>query len=339
MHVESTLQVVRHAVPLAHVYGSQLEVIAPLHDPVAVPLQNVIVTPPALWYCCPTPGNMLLHVPEVEHTFEDDDGVHEPPPLHPPAAQVTPVQLPCGSCPIGTEAHVPGVERLHDLHPEHCASAVSQQTVSTQLLDLQSAPVEQDKPLFFGPHEPGETDVLHGFGERHCVLSVHDVKQAVPSGLHTYGSQATIVVGATQFPLPSHFESPICFPAAHEPALQTTLSHLRQLPLPSQVPSRPQLDGACAPQVPWAGMAPAETGEQVPARPATLHDEQAPMHAVSQQTLSTQFADEHWPAVAHVVPLLLSAGMLMSISEPPVDRSSFPDGCSPFFQHMPSTHT
>jgi hypothetical protein len=244
--------------------------------------------------------------------------------LHPPAAQVTPVQVPCGSCPIGTEAHVPGVERLHDLHPEHCASAVSQHTVSTQLLDLQSVPVEQDKPLFFGPHEPGVTDVLHGFGERHCVLSVHDVKQAVPSGLQTYGSQAIIVVGATQFPLPSHFESPICLPLAQEPAMQTTLSHLRQLPLPSHVPSRPQLEGACALQVPWAGIAPAETGEQVPTSPATLHAE--------------QFADEHSSAVAQVVPLLLSAGMLMSFSEPPVDRSSFPDGCSPFFQHMPSTH-
>ena len=118
--------------------------------------------------------------------------------------------------------------------------------------------------------------------------------------------------------------------------MQTTLSHLRQLPLPSQVPSRPQLDGACALHVPWAGIAPAETGEQVPTRPATLHAEHAAVHAVSQQTPSMQFDDEHSSAVAHAAPFPCGVGTLMSTPEPLPARSS-PEGCSPFFQHVPST--
>jgi hypothetical protein len=60
----------------------------------------------------------------------------------------------------------------------------------------------------------------------------------------------------------------------------------RQAPLPSQVPLKPQ--GGAGRQPPCGSMAPAGTGRQAPAPPATLHAVQVPQLADEQQTPSTQ---------------------------------------------------
>jgi hypothetical protein len=44
---------------------------------------------------------------------------------------------------------------------------------------------------------------------------------------------------------------------------------------------------------------PAATGEQVPTLPGTLQESQAPLHAVSQQTPSTQLPLRHWLEEVH----------------------------------------
>jgi hypothetical protein len=63
----------------------------------------------------------------------------------------------------------------------------------------------------------------------------------------------------------------------------------RQSPLPSQVPSRPQLsaaDGAHA--LSARGASPAGTGEQVPGVAVRSHAWQPPVQALSQHTPDTQ---------------------------------------------------
>ena len=47
---------------------------------------------------------------------------------------------------------------------------------------------------------------------------------------------------------------------------------------------------------------PSGTAEQTPTLPGTLQAWQTPVHAVSQQTLSTQAPPLHWLFVAHAAP-------------------------------------
>ena len=102
---------------------------------------------------------------------------------------------------------------------------------------------------------------------------------------------AQIVAGpALQRPDPSHTFTSTTAPAEHAPALQTVpATCFRQPPLPSQVPSRPQVDSSEAGHwlAAW-GALPAGTNVQVPGDPWTLHAMQVPVHAVLQQTPSTQ---------------------------------------------------
>ena len=108
-----------------------------------------------------------------------------------------------------------------------------QQTPSTQCCDAHSDDCEQGDPLALGPHDPP----VQLFGATHCVLELHDVKQAVPP-LQAYGAHATGVDGR-HWPRPSHVGAAVAVPA-----LQLAVPHVipasrsRQPRLPSQVPSR-----------------------------------------------------------------------------------------------------
>ena len=77
---------------------------------------------------------------------------------------------------------------------------------------------------------------------------------------------------------------------AHAPASQTVpATWLRQAPLPSQVPSRPQVEASDAGQsIGWRGAFPAGTTVQIPGDPCTLQARQVSLHEVLQQTPSAQ---------------------------------------------------
>ena len=89
---------------------------------------------------------------------------------------------------------------------------------------------------------------------------------------------------------PLHEAAPQAVPAGIHP----------HAPLPSQVPLKPQ--GGAAAQPPCGSIAPAGTGLQRPAFPATLHEAQVPQLADEQQTPSTQFPLSHSPPAAQIWP-------------------------------------
>lgn len=82
------------------------------------------------------------------------------------------------------------------------------------------------------------------------------------------------------------------------------LAQSLQLPDPSQVPSKPQPDcGACGHWLATAGAAPAGTSEQVPTFPASAHDWQVPLQAMSQQTPCEQLLELHSLPITQVTPV------------------------------------
>ena len=74
-------------------------------------------------------------------------------------------------------------------------------------------------------------------------------------------------------------------------------------PLPSQVPSVPQVDAVIARQLARGSAPPFGTGWQLPAFPATAHDEQAEQLSAPQHTCSTQWPLMHWVPSLHALPL------------------------------------
>ena len=108
------------------------------------------------------------------------------------------------------------------------------------------------------------------------------------------GSQskgAQIVAGpGLQRPRPSQTLTPTTAPSEQEPAWQIVPARQsRQAPAPSQVPSRPQLDGSAAGHSFAArGTAPAGTKVQIPGEPWTSQAMHVPVQAVLQQTPPTQ---------------------------------------------------
>jgi len=82
--------------------------------------------------------------------------------------------------------------------------------------------------------------------------------------------------------------APLHVPAPHV----VPWMYLRQAPCPSHVPSSPQVATALAGQVVAArGLMPSGTNEHIPIAPGTLHALHVSVHAVSQQTPSTQKPD------------------------------------------------
>ena len=74
-------------------------------------------------------------------------------------------------------------------------------------------------------------------------------------------------------------------------------------PLPSQVPSVAQVGAAMARQLASGSAPPLGTGWQLPAFPATAHDEQAGQLEAPQHTCSTQWPLMHWVPSVQAPPL------------------------------------
>jgi hypothetical protein len=89
---------------------------------------------------------------------------------------------------------------------------------------------------------------------------------------------------------------------AHEGGVQTVpLTYLRQPPLPSQVPSVPQVEAALCAHCPPSAL-PAGTLVHVPALPGTAQERQRPVHAVWQQTPCWQKPEKQSSFVPQVAP-------------------------------------
>jgi hypothetical protein len=178
------------------------------------------------------------------------------------------------------------------------AQSFSQQTPSTQNPDRHSSRSLQLAPFSLRPHVP----IWHWPPGMHWLLSVHDVKHAVPPGLHTNGVHGDVAPGV-------HTPEALQLEAAVEvPFTQVAAAHmvpagyLRQPPMPLQKPSLPQLAG------PWSGQRPAGSGPplgtavHVPLLPSSAHEKQLAVHALPQHTPCAQNPDEHSSARAHTDP-------------------------------------
>jgi hypothetical protein len=100
-----------------------------------------------------------------------------------------------------------------------------------------------------------------------------------------------------QVPVPLQVEAAVSIGAAgaHEAGMQVVPAGYRaHEPVPSHVPLVPQVEGAIARQLASGSLPPLGTGWQLPALPATAHDEQAGQLAAPQQTCSTQWPLAHW---------------------------------------------
>jgi len=117
--------------------------------------------------------------------------------------------------------------------------------------------------------------------------------QAVPDAHTTPPGHIVVVVGVTQVPAPSHAGAPLRSAFAHDGDPQLVLATAnRQAPLPSHVPSWPQIMVLSTAHFP-ADEPPALIGLQSPlAWPvsAFAQERQSPVHALSQQIPPT-----HWP--------------------------------------------
>src|SRR5262252_6543749 len=104
------------------------------------------------------------------------------------------------------------------------------------------------------------------------------------------------------------------------------VAHLRQAPLPSHMPSLPQVDGvACVHSL--SGSVPFVTGRQRPsARPVFAFTQalQVPVQAVSQQTPSTHWLLAHSVAAAQGLPLPAPLGASAPASASVVPASEVP---------------
>jgi len=140
---------------------------------------------------------------------------------------------------------------------------------------------------------------------------------------------AQIVAGpALHRPCPSQTLTPTTAPAEQAPALQTVpATWFRQLPLPSHVPSRPQVASSDAGH--WfaaCGVPPAGTNAQIPGDPWTLQAMHVPVQAVLQQRPSTQNPLRQSPSQLQVSPVIpapapapLAVEQVCGLSAPPSD--------------------
>jgi hypothetical protein len=160
-----------------------------------------------------------------------------------------------------------------------------QQTPSLQKPDAQSPSFVQTAPRGLGPQLP----FTHVIPSAQSTLDRQVTTHALVLASQLNGAQ--IVDGpALQRPCPSQTLTPMTAAPEHDPGLQIVPATCwRQAPLPSQVPSSPQLDSSVAGQTSGArGAPPAGTRAQIPGDPCTLQERQVPVQAVLQQTPSTQ---------------------------------------------------
>jgi hypothetical protein len=112
-----------------------------------------------------------------------------------------------------------------------------------------------------------------------------------------------VAVVVRQVPAPSQVRAGVNVVPEQVDATQVIpMACSRQPPLPSQVPSVPQLAAPMSAHWP-SGSAPAGTALQVPTVPASAHERQVPAQAVAQQTPSSQKPELHSAAAVQAMPI------------------------------------
>ncbi len=219
---------------------------------------------------------------------------------HVDAAAVAHWVVGLGACPAMTGLHVPALPATaHDMHVP--VQAVAQQTPCWHRLDEHSEPGRAGGSVRL---QRAAAVAADGGRRRNRRLVVQVALQvfAVVSQVRLPG-QLTGVTGL-HIPAPSQVAGGVYMVPVHEPAVQTVpLGQSRQWPAPSHSPSVRQPPAPVA--VHWVagvGALPDGTGEQVPAEPASAHDRQVPVQAVSQQTPCAQNPDTHDAAVVQAAP-------------------------------------
>jgi hypothetical protein len=143
---------------------------------------------------------------------------------------------------------------------------------------------------------------------------VQEVLHAVAEAQTSEPLQAVVVVGVTQVPAPLQVGAPVSAALAQEGMPQVVpLAPNRQAPLPSQVPSRPQVVPAAVqrpfdPPPPVIGLQrPLDCPVSVPEQ-----DWQRPPQAFSQQMFPTQKLLEHWSFAVQVDPFVIVAAQVLA---------------------------
>jgi hypothetical protein len=213
--------------------------------------------------------------------------------------------------------------RLQATHgPLH---AELQQTPLAQNPDWQSVLALQLAPGIRLPQLPVES---HTWLEEQLLLELHSSKQALVLGSQEKGTQMTVGPGR-HCPIPSQMPTSITESPEHVPWLHIVpAGNIRQLPLPSHLPSSPQTPTAVGGQSDaLRGSSPVALETQVPSEPDWLQVRQPDWQASLQQTPSTQKSLAHscaqlqdWPAVFLAPPAVPQL--------PPVPLAS-PEGWSP----------
>ena len=194
--------------------------------------------------------------------------------------------------------------------------ATLQQTPSAQNPEAHWAPVVQTAPWGLGPQLP-ET---HLTPETQSASDRQSAKHAPALASQPKGAQ--IVCGpGWQLPCPSHTSPPVTAAPWQVPGLHTIpAGYCRQLPCPSQVPSRPHVATSDLGHVAAEGGGlPAGTKLQTPGAPGMLQALHASVQAVSQQTPSTQNPLAQSPAHPQAWPFgfLSPASPVQATSAPP----------------------
>jgi hypothetical protein len=191
--------------------------------------------------------------------------------------------------------HVPSVPAsAHDLHV--AVQAVAQQTLWAQMALAQSPFAVQAAPLGRFTQTPPE----QMFGDAQSVSTVQVVLQApVPQA---NGSHID-VVAAWQVPVPLQVRVDVSVEPVQLAATQLVpAAYRRQAPMPSQVPSVPQV--AAVTSVHWfSGSWPLGTFVQVPTVPEIAQDRQVPVQVVVQQTPWAQLPELHSVSPPHAAPI------------------------------------
>ena len=197
--------------------------------------------------------------------------------------------------------HVPAVAAsAHDWQVP--VQALEQQTPCWQNPDAHSAPAPQVVPLPLRPQVP--VVVLQRLGATQYALDAQ-VALHWPFVPQMRLPPQVVGVAVPQVPVPLHrFGGLKLVPVQVAAPHCVPLTYFRQAPAPSHIPSVPQVEAVVV--VHWVvglGAAPAGTGEQVPALPASAHDWQVPVQAELQQTPCAQKPDPQSAATAQVAPI------------------------------------
>jgi hypothetical protein len=198
--------------------------------------------------------------------------------------------------------------------------AVSQQTPSTQWPLPQSLASSHTVPFVSTGTQAVATQWLPA---AQSVFARHDVAhEAAP---HAYAPHDWSIDNP-QVPAPSQVRAVVNVETLHDAATQIVPTvYLRHAPLPSHVPSRPQVDigstvhslsGSVPPMMPrqrplaWAVFEPA-------------HAMQPPVHALSQQKPSTQAPVEHWEGSVQAEPWAFTVVQMPPRQAKPEVHSAF----------------